>query len=99
MPTIKESCREIYNSTYNAEKERLYQEAITASRSGVVSDEKEHKIETEAQKEAIKQAKRGHNLAAIRLMKSLRERGCPGFLVGASGCALCSPCALNNGES
>ena len=56
MPTIKESCREIYNSTYNAEKERLYQEAITASRSGVVSDEKEHKIETEAQKEAIKQA-------------------------------------------
>lgn len=56
MPTIKESCREIYNSTYNAEKERLYQEAITASRSGIVSDEKEHKIETEAQKEAIKQA-------------------------------------------
>ena len=55
MPTIKESCREIYNSTYNAEKERLYQEAITSSRSGVVGDEKERKIETEAQKEAIKQ--------------------------------------------
>ena len=50
-------------------------------------------------KETIKQAKRGHNLAALRLMKALREQGCPGFLVGASGCALCSPCALKNGES
>lgn len=50
-------------------------------------------------KEAVKQAKRGHNTAAIRLMKQLRAQGCPGFLVGASGCALCSPCALKNGES
>ena len=24
MPTVKESCRQIYNATYNAEKERLY---------------------------------------------------------------------------
>ena len=48
-------------------------------------------------KEAIKQAKRGHNLAAIRLMKQLRSQGCPGFLVGASGCALCTPCTLQNG--
>lgn len=48
-------------------------------------------------KEAIKQAKRGHNLASIRLMKQLRSQGCPGFLVGASGCALCTPCTLQNG--
>lgn len=56
MPTVKESCREIYNSTYNAEKARLYQEAIASSRTGQVSDKKEAKIETEAQKEAIKRA-------------------------------------------
>lgn len=56
MPTIKESCREIYNSTYNTEKERLYQAALTSSRVGRVSEEKENKIETEAQKEAIKKA-------------------------------------------
>ena len=48
-------------------------------------------------KEAIKQAKRGHNLASIRLMKQLRSQGCPGFLVGASGCALCTPCTLQSG--
>ena len=56
MPTVKESCREIYNSTYNTEKERLYQEALATSRTGRVSEEKENKIETEAQKEAIKRA-------------------------------------------
>lgn len=56
MPTIKESCREIYNSTYNAEKDRLYQEALESSRIGHISEEKENKIETEAQKEAIKKA-------------------------------------------
>ena len=50
-------------------------------------------------KETLKQAKRHHNSAAIRLMKRFRENGCPGFLVGASGCALCSPCALKNGQA
>lgn len=49
-------------------------------------------------KPAIKQAKGGHNAAAIRLAKRLREENCPGFLVGASGCALCSPCAQKSGE-
>ncbi|MDD5864700.1 MAG: DUF2284 domain-containing protein [Firmicutes bacterium] len=47
---------------------------------------------------AIKQGKAAHNAAAIRLMKRLRELGCDGFLVGASGCALCSPCAKQKGE-
>lgn len=56
MPTVKESCREIYNSTYNAEKERLYQEALSPSHRGPVDEKKENKIETEAQKEAIKHA-------------------------------------------
>ena len=49
-------------------------------------------------KTAIKAAKLGHNTAALRLMKQLRQAGCPGFLVGASGCALCSPCARKEGK-
>lgn len=47
-------------------------------------------------KKAIKQAKGAHNAAAQRLMKRLRCEGCDGFMIGASGCALCSPCALVN---
>lgn len=49
-------------------------------------------------KAAIKQAKGGHNAAALRLLKRLRAENCPGFLVGASGCALCSPCAMQHGQ-
>ena len=47
---------------------------------------------------AIKKGKSGHNTAAIRLMKRCRDEGCNGFLVGASGCALCSPCTRKNNE-
>ena len=47
---------------------------------------------------ATKQAKKSHNAAQLRLAKQFREAGVPGFLVGASGCALCSPCHLKNGE-
>lgn len=47
---------------------------------------------------AIKHAKGSHNQASIRLMKQLRKEGHPGFMVGASGCALCSPCAIRKGE-
>ena len=43
---------------------------------------------------AIKEAKGAHNAATIRLAKRLRAEGCEGFLVGASGCALCEPCEL-----
>ena len=46
----------------------------------------------------IKKGKSGHNAAAIRLLNRFRSEGCDGFLVGASGCALCSPCARKNGE-
>lgn len=42
---------------------------------------------------AIKPAKAAHNAAELRLAKRLRAEGCSGFVVGASGCALCSPCA------
>lgn len=47
---------------------------------------------------AIKHAKGGHNQASLRLMKAMREQGHPGFLVGASGCSLCIPCARKEGK-
>ncbi len=46
---------------------------------------------------AIKSAKSEHNAAALRVVRRLREEGCEGLLVGASGCALCSPCARKTG--
>lgn len=46
---------------------------------------------------AIRQAKGSHNAAAIRLVKQFRAAGRDGFMIGASGCALCSPCALGQG--
>ncbi len=46
---------------------------------------------------AIKQAKGAHNAAAVSLTKKLRQAGVPGFMVGASGCALCNPCAAKEG--
>ena len=56
MPTVKELAKQIYNDTYTTEKDRLYNDAIKSSKKGTVSDEKLTKIETEAQKEAIKRA-------------------------------------------
>lgn len=47
---------------------------------------------------AIKESKSAHNQGAIRLMKQARAGGTDGFLVGASGCALCKPCAKASGE-
>lgn len=46
----------------------------------------------------IKPAKAGHNASQIRLVKKLRQQGIDGLIVGASGCALCKPCALTLGE-
>lgn len=46
---------------------------------------------------AIKEAKKKHNAASLRLMKKLRSAGCDGFLAGASGCSLCDPCAMAEG--
>lgn len=56
MMPIKERCREVYNQTYNDRKRSLYDDAVAASRRGIVSDDKLKNIETNAQKEAIKQA-------------------------------------------
>lgn len=49
-------------------------------------------------KDVIKKVKTSHNAAALRLAKKLRGQGCDGFLVGASGCALCTPCAMTKNE-
>ena len=46
----------------------------------------------------IKPAKAAHNAAQIRLAKRLRAEGVRGFIVGASGCALCSPCKQTLGQ-
>lgn len=47
---------------------------------------------------AIKEAKGAHNAATLRLVRRLRSEGTDGFPVGASGCALCEPCALVEGK-
>ena len=47
---------------------------------------------------AIKAGKQHHNQGSVRLMKKLRQQGCDGFLVGASGCSLCKPCRYALGE-
>lgn len=47
---------------------------------------------------AIKQAKKGHNASELRAVKKMRESGHNGVIVGASGCALCSPCAQQEGK-
>ena len=47
---------------------------------------------------AIKQAKKDHNAAEVRLIKRLRNNGMDGLIVGASGCALCTPCKQTLGE-
>lgn len=48
---------------------------------------------------AIRHAKKSHNAAELRLVQKLRSAGHDGVIVGASGCALCTPCALTQGQS
>lgn len=47
---------------------------------------------------AIRHAKAEHNAATLRMIRRLREQGCQGFMVGASGCSLCDPCELVHGR-
>lgn len=41
---------------------------------------------------SIQFAKKEHNAYENRLIKRLRAEDCHGFVIGASGCALCKPC-------
>lgn len=43
-------------------------------------------------------AKASHNASQTELIRQLRALGHQGFMVGSSGCALCTPCALALGE-
>lgn len=58
-----------------------------------------HQVQDFGDQPAIKSAKKSHNTAEIQLVKALRKEGHNGIIVGASGCTLCSPCALVSGES
>ena len=48
-------------------------------------------------KSAIKHAKTEHNAATLRFVKRLCTENHDGVIVGSSGCALCSPCAMTEG--
>ena len=51
-----------------------------------------------SEKEKLLFGKKCHNEAMFRLIGKLRENGHEGFMIGASGCALCKPCAIKVGE-
>ena len=55
-------------------------------------------VEDYSDSKATKAGKKHHNMASQKLMKRLRHEGCGGFMVGASGCSLCSPCRIQLGE-
>lgn len=48
--------------------------------------------------EAIIRYKLRHTEAERRLVRKLRSRGCDGILISAGACALCDPCAQNQGQ-
>lgn len=56
MIKVKELCKEIYNNTYTAEKERLIAELLSTSRKKTLSEKNNENIEAASQKEAIKKA-------------------------------------------
>lgn len=49
-------------------------------------------------KEDVRQAKFMHNSAMLRLVEQMRQEGQTCIMAGASGCSLCSPCAMGQGE-
>ncbi len=46
----------------------------------------------------LKQGKQKHNAYTVKLIDKLKEEGHQGFMIGAGGCNLCSPCALKEGK-
>ncbi len=57
-----------------------------------------HEVSDYSDKPLIKKTKGIHNAAELSLLKKVRNAGCDGFLIGASGCALCTPCAIQEGK-
>lgn len=50
------------------------------------------------EQEKLFAARRSHNAAMFRLIEQCRVRGMAGFMIGASGCMLCRPCAMAEGK-
>ena len=46
----------------------------------------------------IKSAKQKHNGYTMSVIEQMESQGYKGFMVGASGCALCNPCTITRGE-
>ncbi len=47
----------------------------------------------------IKSAKQSHVAYSFKLIEKLEEEGFSGLLVAASGCSLCTPCAIKQGKA
>ena len=48
--------------------------------------------------QSLKLGKQKHNAYTFKLIDKLKKEGHQGFMIGASGCSLCSPCALKEGK-
>ena len=46
----------------------------------------------------IKSAKQKHNAYTMSVIEQMEKEGHLGFMVGASGCALCNPCLIIEGK-
>lgn len=57
----------------------------------------EWEIESFSQREKLLFGKTVHNDAMFRVIAAMREAGHEGFMIGASGCSLCKPCARAKG--
>lgn len=55
-------------------------------------------IDDYTDKDAIRKAKKGHNAMTLEVVKKMRAEGHDGLIIGASGCSLCSPCAMTKNE-
>ena len=49
-------------------------------------------------KPALLHGKSSHNSWELQVLHQARSQGIDGFLVGASGCSLCTPCHQKTGE-
>ena len=77
--------------------DQMKQKVLAHKKALVVSTEWE--IEDFTQTDKLKETKALHNAAMLRLIKKLKAGGHNGFMIGASGCALCKPCKLTSGET
>ncbi|MBQ7335531.1 MAG: DUF2284 domain-containing protein [Clostridia bacterium] len=76
--------------------EQMKQKVLSHKKALVLQTEWE--IADFSQKDKLRVAKSEHNAAMFRVIKRLRENGHGGFMIGASGCTLCNPCAMPKGE-